>query len=49
MTLLVGAHGGASSNGRNFTNLLVRFRGGASIYMYPDNGVLESCWLLSHG
>jgi len=32
MTLLVRAHGGASGNGRNSTNLLVRFRGGALVY-----------------
>jgi len=32
MTLLVGAHGGALSNGRNSTKLLVRFCGGASVY-----------------
>jgi len=32
MTLLVSAHGGASSNGRNFMKLLVRFRGSASVY-----------------
>jgi len=32
MTLLVRAHGGASSNGCNSPNLLVRFRGGALVY-----------------
>ena len=30
MTLLVKAHGGASSNGRNSMNLVVRVHGGAS-------------------
>jgi len=32
MTLLVGTHGGASWLGRNYTNLLIRFRGGALVY-----------------
>jgi len=33
MNLLVRSHGGALCNGRNSTNLLVRFRGGASVYI----------------
>jgi len=32
MAILVSAHGGASSNGRNSTNILVRLRGAASVY-----------------
>jgi len=32
MTLLVSSRDGASSNGCNSTKLLVRFRGGASVY-----------------
>jgi len=32
MTFLVRAHGGASGNGRNSTNFLVRLRGGASVH-----------------
>jgi len=32
MSLLVRCHGDASCKGRNSTNVLVRFRGGASVY-----------------